>query len=307
MASPMEIMLGMNRDKATMDAMSQGLRRNKDVAQLAMLSGDQTVGGFGGVLSGDVERRVAQRLTEREKKAQRDLTQGYYDQLGSQHQDMMGFRQAQLAEAKRANDLRHQAAVLTKTLGKTKPPTDKAMQTANDAVAGVENLKFITQSFDDSYAKGNRGKGSFIPFEGDLTNWIGRTALGDEKSKAQAEWWGAYQNLYELPQRNEMFGSALTDTEKQAWKDANIDPNMPADTIRNRLATLQGIYQRNLNRMAEQHAMVYDPEWVQQTYGPYYGGGQSSGASGGADSVEYPTEAGSAPTGVVDWSEMDAN
>ncbi len=83
--TPLEILLSSNRDEKSMQALSSGLRRRKEIAQLALLSGDEDVGNFGRGLYGDVEDKFQTRVTEREKKAHRDLTQGYYDQLSSQN------------------------------------------------------------------------------------------------------------------------------------------------------------------------------------------------------------------------------
>lgn len=292
MASPLEIMLSSNRDQRQKELLAQGLRGRKDVGTLAMLSGDPTTMNFGGAMSGDVERRVEQRLREKENKARRDLQQGYYDQLGSQFDEMMEFRYADL-------ESRKEIASLKNTMARIKAPTDTAMKEAARVTGAYDNLRTITGSFKDEYAKG-AGTGSMIPYEGDLANWWGKRAWAGEATREQAEWWSNYQNLYELPQRNEMFGSALTETEKQAWKDANIDPNMGAETIRNRLATLQTIAQKAMTRMARNHAAVYDPDWVMNAYGPYF---QDEMGGGGATETVDMGGGESGNAGVVDWND----
>ena len=136
----------------------------------------------------------------------------------------MDWRYKSLEAQKEANRLKH-------TLGRIKQPTDQAIKLATEVTTAYDNITKIVGGFQDEFGKGKEGTGSMIPFEGDIANWLGRKAAGSEADQAQANWWGLYQNLYELPQRNKMFGSALTETEKQAWKDANIDPNMPANVL----------------------------------------------------------------------------
>jgi hypothetical protein len=293
----MEIILKQKADEASRTALSNALRRKKEISQISQLSGDPILSQFGQSYGGEADQQAQTFVKQREAADQRGLTQGYYDQLGGQHQDMMGFREKQLAEQKRANDLSYQASVLKQTMGKK--PTDKAMESASEAVMAVENLGLINESFQDDF-----GKTSLMPYQGDIENWTGRRSFGSEGARKQANWWAAYQNLYELPQRNKMFGSALTDTEKQAWKDANIDPNMSPTAIRERLAVIQNLAQRALNKMAEQHAQVYDPSWVQNTYGEYYnplvgGGGQTQPqGQAAAPSMEYGEG-----TNIVDWAD----
>lgn len=267
--SPLEIMLSNNRDQRTMELMAQGLRNRKDVATLAMLSGDETVGRFGGSLSGDVETRVQQRLTEREKQKQRDLTQGYYDQLGEQFAATDAHRKNVLAETIRHHKELEEAARLKAAGGGYKKPTDTAIKESRLVIEASQNMKQIRDSFKDEFAKGDKGEGDWLPYEGDIVNFAGRRGWGSDEAKAQGTWWAAYQNLYELPQRNAMFGSALTESEKQAWKDANIDPNMSADVIKERLEVLQGIANNAMGTLAGIQAEVYGPEYAYKVYGPY--------------------------------------
>ena len=80
---PMEILLKQKRDEAAMEAMSSGLRRQKDVSNIAMLSGDRLLGNFGQGLAGDVDTQLKLKMVSDEKATQRDMTQGYYDQMGA--------------------------------------------------------------------------------------------------------------------------------------------------------------------------------------------------------------------------------
>lgn len=101
--TPMELLLSQRRDKATSDAFAQGLRGKKDLAALAMLSGDQTVGGFGGVLQSDVANQVQQKLKRDQSDAQRELTQGYYNTAAENQRLSRALQKARLDETIRHN------------------------------------------------------------------------------------------------------------------------------------------------------------------------------------------------------------
>lgn len=110
-----------------------------------------------------------------------------------------------------------------------------------------------------------------IPKTGGMRNFLANyiPILTDKDSEDSARWWKNYQRQAELVQRHEMFGSALTKSEQQAWEAANIDPNiMNAETIRNALETRAAL----ADKMAQHQAFTaikkgYDPELIEQNYG----------------------------------------
>jgi len=291
--TPIEIMLAGNRDQKTLRALAGKLRGQKDIASLSMLSGDPTVGGFGQVLNSNVEDRVAQRLDEEQKQQQRDLTKGYYDQLAGQHADNQDFRNRTLAETMRHNQAMEQAAVLKKALGK-KPPTTTAQKETAGVIEAYQNIQQIMGSFQDDY-------GSKIGFgEGSVSNMLGKTPLATDDQKSQAEWWSQYDLLYTLPRRNQIFGSALTLPEREAWDKANISPNSPPDVIRKGLERLHAIAYNALQRKAANDYALYDNEWADNMYGMI---DAQDTLGDDEESFDY-SEGAAEEAGVLDWSDL---
>jgi len=103
MSSPMEVLLGDNRDKKRLLALSGGLRRNKEIAQLAMLSGSSPVERFGQGMYGDVQDKFKTRMAEKEKQKNRDLTQGYYNQIAGQNALANTMANRRMTETERHN------------------------------------------------------------------------------------------------------------------------------------------------------------------------------------------------------------
>lgn len=101
--TPMEVLLRGSDDERSTQALINGLRRKKDVATLSLLSGDPTVENFGRGLYGDVENKISSRISQREKKAQRELTGSYYNQMASQADAKMDLADRRLAETTRHN------------------------------------------------------------------------------------------------------------------------------------------------------------------------------------------------------------
>lgn len=175
MATPMEILLAGNRDKQTMDAFANGLRGRKDVAQLAMLSGDQTVGQFGGALYNDVDKQMSTRIAEKEKQAQRDLTQGYYDQMAGQSklsQAMAARKQAELERHNRATE-ENQRLRLSAGVNAVDKETARNVRYLSNSLekAQVPQITEGIQKIDSElapYLEADKG----LPGVGGVSNWM---------------------------------------------------------------------------------------------------------------------------------------
>jgi hypothetical protein len=241
--------------------LTNALRNRKDVATLSLLSGDPTVGKFGSTLYGDVEDKLTKKFKKRENEAQRALTEGYYDQLQSQHQDRMGHQGNVLKETIRHNQAMEEAALLKNSLGKFKTPPVGAQEKTNNVIGNYQNINNLIGTFKDEFANTTK-----IPGEGSFSNMWAKTPFGSEPQQNQSLWWNEYDKLYTLPVRNQMFGSALTATEKQAWAQANISPNSPPEVIKRGLQQMRRIAHEVMLRQARNDAMLYDPQWVDSVY-----------------------------------------
>lgn len=108
------------------------------------------------------------------------------------------------------------------------------------------------------------------PFVGKARNWVGRTlpdSMVDESVVKGATWWQEYDR-YKNQVRNELFGSALTATEKAAFEAADINPGMSADAIKRNLAAQQRAVQSAMSKLGG--ALVsegYNPETISKAYG----------------------------------------
>ncbi len=101
-------------------------------------------------------------------------------------------------------------------------------------------IKSLADTFKDDFTP-------TIPSEalGNAQNLVGKkVGLGYEK---QGEFWMSYQNTINKI-RNEMFGSALTETERAEFEKAIVRPGMKPDIIRNNLETQSRIIESALSR-----------------------------------------------------------
>jgi hypothetical protein len=124
------------------------------------------------------------------------------------------------------------------------------------------NLTKFVETFDPEFA-GN-------PVFGEARNWVGRTLpswMVDPKAAEGASWWQEYDR-YKNVVRNELFGSALTATEKAAFEKADISPSMNPDVLKKNLQTQKGIVETAIKRKAT--AMIeagYKPDAIAAAYG----------------------------------------
>lgn len=121
-----------------------------------------------------------------------------------------------------------------------------AVQDLAKQAGGAQTMVNIANTFQDSFAAGASG----LPGMGAAQNWLGRNLPGDGEMKAQANWWQNY-NEQANRIRNELFGSALTLTEKAAFEAAMIGPDMDAKTIKARLKQQAAAAQRAYQRLIE--------------------------------------------------------
>lgn len=282
--------------------LTNALRNRKDIATLSLLSGDPTVGNFGSTLYGDVEDKLEKKFRESQNEAQRALTKSYYDQMQGQHEDRMGYQKSVLQETIRHNMATEKANALKNALGRFKQPPVGAQEKTNSVIGNYMNINNLISSFQDDYANTTK-----VPGEGSFSNMWGKTPFASQAQKDQSLWWNEYDKLYTLPVRNQMFGSALTATEKQAWSQANISPNSPPDTIKRGLEQMREIAHRALQRQAMNDAALYDPTWTQSVYSqiqeptdfPSPPGEQPAAKQGGA--VSWAGGESSLPQDIEDW------
>jgi hypothetical protein len=105
---------------------------------------------------------------------------------------------------------------------------------------------------------------------GQAANLAGRnlpSSMVPESVSKGADWWQSYDR-YKNVIRNDLFGSALTKTEKDAFEAADITPGMDPGTIKSNLARQKSIIENNIkNKAAAMIEAGYKPEVVAKSYG----------------------------------------
>ena len=118
--------------------------------------------------------------------------------------------------------------------------------------ADIAPVSFAIDSFEDKFAQptfmGMEMEG--VPLYNKAENWVADNApiLTDQDTEDKAAWWAQYRKFYELMERHNFFGAALTPTEVASWKSANINESMEADDIKKRLDAIMGIKKKSLEK-----------------------------------------------------------
>ncbi len=153
----------------------------------------------------------------------------------------------------------------------------------------LENVKRYGDTFQDESAGYGRG--------GETAMWLARNLpiLTGPKTENSANWWQDYDR-YKNKVRNELFGSALTAGEQEAFDKADINPNMDPKLIRENLARQKHATESALAKTTRSlTASGYSPEAVEGAVGVPLDQLQSDATLGGKDQGKLPAVAG-APT-----------
>jgi hypothetical protein len=192
------------------------------------------------------ERQAAESL------AQRKLEE---ENAKAQFADEMKYKYAELGSRERDRALTR--ALAAEKGKKYKPMTMKGIEDLSMKASEAQTFGGVVNKFKDEYATAG------APYTRKLTNTLSAMGLGSDKMDEAQQWWSEYQRGYELPTRNDMFGSALTTQEKKAWAEANINPSMKASQIRKNLAVMDQIKRDALARKKKVLVSAgYDPEAV---------------------------------------------
>lgn len=132
---------------------------------------------------------------------------------------------------------------------------------------------------------------------GDLNNFLGRT-FGDDSGGAQ--WWQDYQGIKNIT-RNELFGAALTATEKAEFDKAQVNPGMAPKEIRKNLSRQRDIAMSGMRRLGRTWAKQgYSPEAINEAIGyDVMNSEPSSSAAAPSASNAGPLQRGTVVNGFV--------
>lgn len=106
---------------------------------------------------------------------------------------------------------------------------------------GIGASKYSNSTFEEAKALAGR----YSP--------AAREALGPKQQRAD-EWWADYRAQFENIERNKLFGSALTESERKLWNKSNIERGMRDEDIQRVISMKMGIANSALARMSQGHA-----------------------------------------------------
>ena len=133
-----------------------------------------------------------------------------------------------------------------------RPLPQTTVKSLSEAGSSYADMSRISGGFDDKYG----GQ----PILGDAANAYGRTFAKEGSDTAnQAQWWQDYQSK-KNETRNQLFGSALTATEKGEFEKADINPGMSPSAIKANLVRQQSAALRAARKLADYYTKAGYPE-----------------------------------------------
>lgn len=207
----------------------------------------------------EMERRDAERRQDREDALRREaaarLPQGWRLGANGQAEQIPGLpppaaaqRNVQTAQTDQGLFVVNPDGTLGTRLGglpsaarsaEPRPLPESTRTKLGAAGEAAQSMRSLGDSFQDAYGGFMSGK------VGDATNLIARNTPGESP---RADWWAQYQERTNIT-RNQLFGSALTSTEKAEFDKANINPGMSPAAIRLNLQRQAAATQRALHKL----------------------------------------------------------
>lgn len=293
--TPMEIILKQKADEASRTALSEALRRKKDISMISQLSGDPILQQFGAGYGADADRQAQTYAKQREAADQRSMTQGYYDQLASQAQSNQDYRGKVLTETIRHNKAMEESSLL-RAQGAGKLDINVRNLSREMIRAGIPEIDASIRAVNrdlQKYVDKDTGEYSDIPGLGGVANtWAGNLTADGRKMKAVI---GRIRNII-LKARS---GGAVTPQEAdRLMEEFSLGVfNTDADFLK-AWNDFQGLIASKISVINA----GYDPltqEVYQQNLASQLDGGveEPSGAPGAPETA-------SSTQGVVDWDKL---
>lgn len=110
-----------------------------------------------------------------------------------------------------------------------KPPSAAAAKEFEEPFNRSRALIGLMGSYKPEYANVQE-----VPWGGDVMRFAANKAniLTNEQQEEAAAWWGNFDRLYTLEERNALFGGTLTGGEENSWERSNINANMNETQIK---------------------------------------------------------------------------
>jgi len=161
-----------------------------------------------------------------------------------------------------------------------KPLSAPMMKDLEKKAEGYEQMKRLNNSFDKSFA------GDYSDMIGELKNYAGRK-LGDDTGRSQ--WWQDYQD-YTNKVRNDLFGAALTETEKGEFLKQMVTPGMNPEQAKQNLKRQHELTEKAIKRTTSVLAKGnYSADQISEYYTP---------EGGSTDTGDTPPATDTTPAGL---------
>jgi hypothetical protein len=241
-------------DKAA--AVAAALRRRQSFGELGALSGDKVLGPMGQRMIAQADSYADQIQNTRQKDADNLQTQSYQtgqlQHMGNVLKETMRNNTMSDETQRRGQDLALMAA-LARAQAVGSRGNKLTVSDRRDLTEGaglVANMHQLLTTFKDDYAA-PQVMGKSIPGVRPLSNALSAAGLGSKGMDAAQDWWATSDRLYNLFQRNKLFGATLTTNEMKAWAQANANKNMKPAQIKSMLASIMKTAEQELKSNVE--------------------------------------------------------
>ena len=241
-------------DEESLRMTADQLRRTDKIGTLAMLSGDRVLNPLGQQMQAQTASRIGSLQKSRQaaiddaaKSRNTDVLSNYYEGNLANSAETNRLKQARNGweeEIARANAGSRRITAEKSGLG-FKDMTVTLQKDLRDMGGMARQLDAIPDYKDEWFEE--------IPFSSSLQSSFAdiAPAFATENQKERARYWRDLKNAWELAERHELFGSALTATETAEWRKAIVNQNMESHVIRDFLGTIRGNLQSKLQSAYE--------------------------------------------------------
>jgi len=233
--------------------LAQKLRNQTQIGQLGQITGDKVLAPLGQSIAGRATEQAKdigqQASTNRWRKTQQAMNEASILSRAKEAEAQRAFL-AQQGALNRASQrdlqqLRYQQALDVAKLkgsGGSKL-TMKNVQELSGLASDLTAMDELVSRFKPEYA------GTALPTGRALKNYAAAHGMGSQADKDAQKWWAEWDRLYTLKERNKMFGSALTATEKAAWDKANISTDMTPMQIMANVKTILALKEKAMVKL----------------------------------------------------------
>lgn len=226
---------------ADASALASQLRGKESRATLAQLSGDSVLAPYGAQEAKGVKQQANQ-------VRQSALVRAREAAEMERHNAMMAHRDRALTQAAEQGSLnrgnRLQAAAMRALNKPSKPIPTKLQEKLFDTAKSYSAIRGLRGRMSDA-SPGQR----LIPGVSTAETWLANQwGTGTDAAKKKAEWWNNWNRMYALVARHELFGSALTPTEKSSFQSATINPEMDLAQLESITNSMEKVLKAELDK-----------------------------------------------------------